>query len=331
MMMMMEAADHQDQDEAALGSKDQAQMMIIKGKRTKRQHLASPLSAIATTASSSSSAGHDHDHLQHQGLVGPRPRDSTDVVGPTASPATSADQFTEISTEEKEDMANCLILLAQGNSIPKPQNRNLVTNNKAASAAASAGLYLYQCKTCDRCFPSFQALGGHRASHKKPGKQININSTTQENKKALLFVEEAEEFDRFNNTSTMLSLQISNKAFRALSSATSPCYNNNNKANKVHECSVCGAEFTSGQALGGHMRRHRTFINTAATTTAVAAMGSPPQSQSGSKRPRNVLQLDLNLPAPEEECLHETSKFPFGPKMEQVIVFAASPLVGCHY
>ncbi|KAF5744635.1 zinc finger protein ZAT12 [Tripterygium wilfordii] len=27
---------------------------------------------------------------------------------------------------------------------------------------------LFTCKTCNRQFPSFQALGGHRASHKKP-------------------------------------------------------------------------------------------------------------------------------------------------------------------
>ncbi|KAL1549711.1 zinc finger protein ZAT12-like [Salvia divinorum] len=27
---------------------------------------------------------------------------------------------------------------------------------------------VFQCKTCNRQFPSFQALGGHRASHKKP-------------------------------------------------------------------------------------------------------------------------------------------------------------------
>ncbi|RZC93255.1 hypothetical protein C5167_030374 [Papaver somniferum] len=27
---------------------------------------------------------------------------------------------------------------------------------------------LYECKTCNKQFPSFQALGGHRASHKKP-------------------------------------------------------------------------------------------------------------------------------------------------------------------
>ncbi|XP_078180995.1 uncharacterized protein LOC144574802 [Carex rostrata] len=27
---------------------------------------------------------------------------------------------------------------------------------------------MFECKTCNRQFPSFQALGGHRASHRKP-------------------------------------------------------------------------------------------------------------------------------------------------------------------
>ncbi|PWS22253.1 hypothetical protein DKP78_19350, partial [Enterococcus faecium] len=39
------------------------------------------------------------------------------------------------------------------------------------------GYYVYECKTCSRTFPSFQALGGHRASHKKP------NKATAEDKK----------------------------------------------------------------------------------------------------------------------------------------------------
>nr|GMC57494.1 zinc finger protein ZAT11-like [Ipomoea batatas]GMD86097.1 zinc finger protein ZAT11-like [Ipomoea batatas]GME11403.1 zinc finger protein ZAT11-like [Ipomoea batatas] len=30
---------------------------------------------------------------------------------------------------------------------------------------------------------------------------------------------------------------------------------------KTHECSICGVEFALGQALGGHMRRHRAVMN----------------------------------------------------------------------
>nr|GMD29350.1 zinc finger protein ZAT11-like [Ipomoea batatas]GME11847.1 zinc finger protein ZAT11-like [Ipomoea batatas] len=55
---------------------------------------------------------------------------------------------------EAEAMANCLMLLAH-------VGRN-------SSSVASKDLCSFQCKTCDKKFPSFQALGGHRASHKKP-------------------------------------------------------------------------------------------------------------------------------------------------------------------
>ncbi|KAJ0046937.1 hypothetical protein Pint_06236 [Pistacia integerrima] len=46
-------------------------------------------------------------------------------------------------------MANCLMLLSHG--------RDLEAMGR-----------VFECKTCNRQFPSFQALGGHRASHKKP-------------------------------------------------------------------------------------------------------------------------------------------------------------------
>ncbi|KAL1549387.1 zinc finger protein ZAT5-like [Salvia divinorum] len=167
--------------------------------------------------------------------------------------------------EEEEDMANCLILLAKGRLAPPASE-------------------VYQCKTCSKSFSSFQALGGHRASHKKPIKPTNL-----EEKKPLM--SESPERDDTTN----LSLQISNRP----ASSGSP---------RVHECSICGAEFGSGQALGGHMRRHRPIP--------------------GVKKARNLLSLDLNLPAPEND--QPESKFPFAAK-EQVIVFAASPLVDCHY
>lgn len=40
-------------------------------------------------------------------------------------------------------------------------------SSAAAVAAAAEGGRVFECKTCNRQFPSFQALGGHRASHKK--------------------------------------------------------------------------------------------------------------------------------------------------------------------
>ncbi|XP_047982939.1 zinc finger protein ZAT12-like [Salvia hispanica] len=50
--------------------------------------------------------------------------------------------------EDIHTMANCLMLLSGGGG--GEINR------------------VFECKTCNRQFPSFQALGGHRASHKKP-------------------------------------------------------------------------------------------------------------------------------------------------------------------
>ncbi|XP_059669674.1 zinc finger protein ZAT12-like [Cornus florida] len=51
-------------------------------------------------------------------------------------------------------MASCLMLLSRGAEFEPFMN-------------SSSGR-VFECKTCNRQFSSFQALGGHRASHKKP-------------------------------------------------------------------------------------------------------------------------------------------------------------------
>ncbi|KAK8493075.1 hypothetical protein V6N13_030062 [Hibiscus sabdariffa] len=167
--------------------------------------------------------------------------------------------------EEEEDMAYCLMLLSQRET-RKPSHR---------------------CKTCNRCFPSFQALGGHTASHKKP---------------------------KLHHHQGLFKSGNMNKTFVLC-----------NKS-RVHQCSICGADFSSGQALGGHMRRHRTSTN--APTTTLAA-GPQTEQDLSSNKPTTVLQLDLNLPAPEDDH-HKEPNLQFASR-EKLAFFSASSLVHCHY
>ncbi|XVE96825.1 hypothetical protein REPUB_Repub02eG0256400 [Reevesia pubescens] len=63
------------------------------------------------------------------------------------------------------DIAKCLMLLSQG----------LKTKTEEHNSESE----VFECKTCHRRFSSFQALGGHRASHKRPklmGEKANEQS-----------------------------------------------------------------------------------------------------------------------------------------------------------
>ncbi|KAF7811345.1 zinc finger protein ZAT12-like [Senna tora] len=101
-------------------------------------------------------------------------------------------------------IANCLMLLSH-------QGAQFVeTSSIIPSSHHDHHQRVFECKTCNRQFPSFQALGGHRASHKKPRIPIGGGGSAGE----------ADDYDY------------------------------GGKANKTHECSICGLEFAIGQALG---------------------------------------------------------------------------------
>ncbi|XAR65519.1 hypothetical protein NMG60_11009667 [Bertholletia excelsa] len=77
----------------------------------------------------------------------------------------------------------------------------------------------YQCKSCNKSFHSKQALGGHKASHKK----ISHDPTSREQE---------------------LLIGQPGKAKTSL------------KKIRGHECPICFKVFPTGQALGGHKRSH---------------------------------------------------------------------------
>ncbi|KAL3718929.1 hypothetical protein ACJRO7_003958 [Eucalyptus globulus] len=327
-------------EEAFSGPRDYAGR-IAKRKRTKRQRVQSPYRfGIASSPSDNDDSSRDHIVVNNN---------SHAIVGANNhnfSPASSTEVEGMSTLEEEEDMANCLILLAQGHSkLPQKQAileqdvADLKFNSKRYLEASTGGgnkigYYVYECKTCSRTFPSFQALGGHRASHKKP------NKATAEDKKphhqfgtSSSEEEESAQFKRHNVTSSALSLQLSGQNVLFGSSFS-------NKHPKVHECSICGAEFASGQALGGHMRRHRI---PAGTNMGLSLNPMTSESEESPARARNnavSLDLDLNLPAPDEDD-HNDHRFPLSSKKQKQqqeqqenrsrLVFSVPALVDCRY
>jgi hypothetical protein len=68
-------------------------------------------------------------------------------------------------------------------------------------------------------------------------------------------------------------------------------------AHQWHLCAVCGVEFRMGQALGGHMRRHRG--EAAAATPPPAAAAASAGAVSSVEPPE---MIDLNSPPAVEEA-----------------------------
>ncbi|XP_012827285.1 PREDICTED: uncharacterized protein LOC105948612 [Erythranthe guttata] len=177
----------------------------------------------------------------------------------------------------------------------KVQQPEIPRNGGGGGAEGKVGIYVYECKTCSRTFPSFQALGGHRASHKKPKPPAAAADVDRKKPPpaAAPPIDQTAEY-----TPAPTSTQFP----------------------KTHECSICGSEFASGQALGGHMRRHRSAATNTNTTSSSDIIDA-------GEKTRNMLELDLNLPAPPEDDRRETKFHRFTANKQPRLVFSAAALV----
>lgn len=232
---------------------------------------------------------------------------------PIALPELKISDDKSMSTEEEEDMANCLIQLAQGfcrkleREIEEEKGDSMgekIINKKRrligidSVATGKTSVDTYECKTCNRMFQSFQALGGHRASHKKlrADQKLEDKEVKAEEVKGQLW-----------NLAPPQQIHVV-----TVKPDLSPLVI---KVSKVHECSVCRSEFSSGQALGGHMRRHRVALPVKAPSKA--------EEESSNPKTIHIFSFDLNLPAPVDDDQNQEPK--------NILVFKGPVSVGCHY
>ncbi|XVF73458.1 hypothetical protein PTKIN_Ptkin12aG0202800 [Pterospermum kingtungense] len=120
----------------------------------------------------------------------------------------------------------------------------------------------YRCQTCNKVFKSYQALGGHRASHKRIKPYYSPAPATHETE-----------------------LESENVGTCSMTDK------------KIHQCPVCFRVFSSGQALGGHKRSHVTGQVVATTTTR----RSQTPVKSSKKLGNSLIDLNLPAPMDDDD------------------------------
>ncbi|CAN6569215.1 unnamed protein product [Malus baccata var. baccata] len=202
------------------------------------------------------------------------------VIGKSSPLPFEAEQVSSVSdTFSTEDVARCLIMLSMDKwekvkvkngvveSVEKEEEDESDSGGRSdfriKDRVRSQGKY--KCETCDKVFRSYQALGGHRASHKKTIKTQVFDEYEEE---------EDEDFEEDDGQDGNLAVVENHRTF---------------------ECSVCFRRFDSGQALGGHKKVH--YYN---NLTNNAPARNVNFSSSSTNFVDNLV-IDLNLPAPEEE------------------------------
>lgn len=144
----------------------------------------------------------------------------------------------------------CLMALAAAAAGGKDQHATGMTTTQWPAAACwtttaqEPDELRFRCSVCGKAFASHQALGGHKASHRKPPPPLQTQAPS------------------------------SSAGDDAASSVSA-----GGQAAGRHRCSVCHRSFATGQALGGHKRCHywdglSVSVTTATTVSASGSAGS---------------------------------------------------------
>jgi hypothetical protein len=254
-----------------------------KGKRSRRAKVAAgTLSELQQSAPSS----------EEEDLANCLVMLSSSRVAQPAAAVVDADQESCASASKDEDRNR--LLLPQPISIVAPlaaQMRFPAPQVVVAQHVPAVPRGLFECKACKKVFTSHQALGGHRASHKKVkgcfAAKLESSSRTEpqstatpppyppDNSKLSLTAILGEtsttepknpylDDSHINHTGKIVNVGTSEVAaatpapeMPVADAAPGPsAFSPFKKKGKVHECSICHRVFTSGQALGGHKRCH---------------------------------------------------------------------------
>ncbi|GAV81593.1 zf-C2H2_6 domain-containing protein, partial [Cephalotus follicularis] len=145
---------------------------------------------------------------------------------------------------------------------------------------------IYECTTCNKVFHSYQALGGHRASHSKFKGCFASRMDSSETS-----IETGTSSDPTSDSNLITS--INNGIPNIIGQLLADCGDDKaDSKSKAHECPICLKVYPSGQALGGHKRSHLVVANEARNNQTIVI-----------EKPIPAIRefLDLNLPAPVEE------------------------------
>ncbi|CAN1823439.1 Zinc finger protein ZAT3 [Linum perenne] len=144
----------------------------------------------------------------------------------------------------------------------------------STTATTSSAKGLFECKACKKVFNSHQALGGHRASHKKVKGCFAARLDNHQNEENMAedYVIATQQEQQYDDTSFFPSAKTtsSSSSFQLDNNNNNTVSSSSKRKSKVHECSICHRVFSSGQALGGHKRCHWITSNSSTSPTTIS-------------------------------------------------------------